>query len=145
MKIQFILKLSPLENGVKIKARSEVKKVSPHLGDEIRVDVNKEYSDKVLFKGEQFRVLWPREGYEVFSYLDYYNKNGELIKTEQIRHEIYKPQKGLIVEGSVPVPNGMQLIDGDVKKLDANGEVVSSDIDAASMAYENAIPANYCP
>lgn len=135
-----------LENGTTIKARSKIIKVLPHLGDEIKVDVNKQYQDKVLFKGEQYRVLWPREGYVVESYLDYYDKNGKLIKEELIRKETYKPQKGLIVEGAEPVPNGLDKIETDVKKLEqAENAPNVSETEAYNMAYENAIPVNYCP
>jgi len=94
------------EEGFTYDTRSETVQIIAHTGDVIKVDEKGEYSDKVLFKGEYFRLTYPREGYEAISYLQTY-KDGVLIDEKEIRHEIYKPQNGIVIEGGAEVPAGM--------------------------------------
>lgn len=103
-----------VEEGIEIRPRSETIRTIKPGKDNIIVDTNKEYTDKVLFKGEYYRLTYPTDGYEVMAYLDYY-KNGEKIKEELIRHEIYQPQNGIIIEGASPVPEGFTPIETNVK------------------------------
>lgn len=128
----------PLE--YEIKTRAEVVNTIPHGGDEVKCDQNKEYSDKVLFKGEQFRLTYPRDGYEAVAYLEYY-KNGEKVKEQQIRHEIYAAQKGIIIEGCEEVPAGMCIIDGKVEKIEPSEQASSMNNNNPT----NLIPTNVCP
>ena len=102
-----------LEDGLEIKLRSETVKTIKHGGDIIMVDKNKEYTDKVLFKGEYFRLTYPKDGYEVKAYVDYYI-NGELIDEVLIRHETYSPQNGIVIEGCERPIDGMNIIEGGV-------------------------------
>ena len=124
---------------VQIKTRAEVVRTINHSGDIIKPDVNKEYTSKVLFKGEQYRLTYPRSGYEAKAYLDYF-KNGEKIEEKLIRHEIYSPQNGIVIEGVEDVPNGMTIIDGKIEKIEpSNAEAV------ANVTLSDLIPSNMCP
>lgn len=98
-----------LEDGIEYKTRSETIRVIPHGEDNIMVDKNREYVDQVLFKGEYYRLSIPRDGYEVKAYLEKY-KDGVLIDEKLIRHEIYQPQNGLLVEGAETPPENLKPI-----------------------------------
>lgn len=102
-----------MEDGLEIKTRSETIRTIKHGGDNVIVDTNKEYTDKVLFKGEYYRLTYPKDGYEVKAYLDYY-KNGELIEEKLIRHETYQPQNGIVIEGSAEPIENMNPIESGV-------------------------------
>ena len=124
---------------VQIKTRAEVIKTLNHSGDVIKPDTNKEYTSKVLFKGEQYRLTYPRSGYEAVAYLEYY-KDGVKIDEKEIRHEIYAPQNGIVIEGIEDVPNGMTIIDGKVEKIEASSADASNVVTLSDL-----IPANMCP
>ena len=128
----------PNDEGYTYDTRSETIQIISHTGDIIKQDERREYSDKVLFKGEYFRLTYPREGYEAISYLQTY-KNGELIDERELRHEIYKPQNGIVIEGVEEVPAGMTAIDNGVEII----EDCSECINAENM--QGAIPTAYCP
>lgn len=57
-------------------------------------------NDATKFDGEfvvgENRISHPQDGYRVKSYLDYY-KNGEFIKSEQIRDCTYLPRNGVVL------------------------------------------------
>lgn len=103
------------ENGEYYKTRSEFVKTIPHSGDRIIQDTNGEHSNKVTFKGEYLRLKYPQEGYEANAYLQRYAKSGELIEEILIRHEIYQPQEGIIIEGTEEVYEGITIPKNDVK------------------------------
>lgn len=103
-----------IEEGVTITREAEFVGNIPHRGDKIVPDTNKEYTNKVIYKGEYYRLKYPREGYEAKAYKNYY-KNGELIKREQIRHEKYQPLDGVIIEGVEDLPEGFKLPQSDVE------------------------------
>ena len=96
------------------KTRSETLDTISAGGDKIISDTENKYSNKVLFKGEYFRLSYPKDGYEAKSYLQKY-LNGNLIEEKEIRHEIYQPQKGIVIEGAKEVPEGIKPIDTGVK------------------------------
>ena len=102
-----------LPDGVTIKRVAEEVAVIPHEGDKVVPDTNGEYADKVMYKGEYYRVKWPSEGYEAKAYKEYY-KGNKLIKREEIRHEKYQPQQGIVVEGTQDLPEGFVLPKQDV-------------------------------
>lgn len=81
----------------------------PALPDIIKYDVDNEYSDKVLFVGEKYRLSWGQKGYEVKAYMNKY-KDGKLIDTYLIRHEIYQPTAGTVIEGAKSLPTGIKPI-----------------------------------
>ncbi len=135
--VKVIVYGKPLEN--QIKTRSELIKTLPSLPDKIMYDENKEYTDKVLFKGEKYRLTYAREGYEVKCYLERYNNN-EKISEELIRHEIYQPQSGIIVEGVEDVLAGMNIIESAVNN---NVNIMQ---DAVNNNSNNSlIPTSVCP
>lgn len=98
----------------KYKTRSETIETINAGADKIIQDTEGKYSNKVLFKGEYFRLSQPKDGYEAKAYLQKY-LNNELISEEEIRHEIYQPQKGVVVEGAESPPDGITPIDTGVK------------------------------
>lgn len=128
----------PNDEGFTYDTRSETIQIISHTGDIIKPDERKEYSDKVLFKGEYFRLTYPREGYEAISYLQTY-KDGMLIDEKEIRHEIYKPQNGIVIEGVEEVPAGMEAISSNVEIIQSSEECINEDF------MQGAIPTAYCP
>lgn len=94
--------------GVKIERRAELVKILPHNGDQILPDEKGEYANKILYKGEFYRVKWPKEGYESKGYLRYY-KDGEFVEEKEIRHDFYRPQDGIVMEGTSELGVGMTL------------------------------------
>ncbi len=132
------VRLFGVGSGKTIKTRSETVATLPHLGDKIVADEKGEYSDKVLFKGEKYRLTYPREGYEAKAYVEYY-ENDKLISSKLIRHEIYKPQAGIVIEGAQDVVAGMNIIENDLNKRD--------ELNESSMynMHEKLIPTNVCP
>ena len=106
----------PLEEGLTISTRAELIKVIGHGGDDIIKDTNGEYEDKVLYKGEYYRLKYPQEGYESKGYIEYY-KNGEKVDEKEIRHDKYLPQNGIIVEGTYNLEEGMTLPNNSVKYI----------------------------
>lgn len=106
----------PLEDGLTISTRADLVKVLGHGGDDIITDTNGEYENKVLYKGEYYRLKYPQEGYESKGFIEYY-KNGEKVKEKQIRHDKYMPQNGIIVEGNYVLEEGMTLPDNKVKYI----------------------------
>lgn len=103
-----------IPEGCKITREAEFVGNIPHRGDKIVPDTNKQYTNKVIYKGEYYRLNYPREGYEAKAYKCLY-KNGELIKKEQIRHEKYQPVDGIIIEGTEDVPEGFVLPENQVE------------------------------
>ncbi len=128
----------PDPDGYTYDTRSETLQILSHTGDVIKADVNKEYSDKVLFKGEYFRLTYPREGYEAVSYLQTF-KNGELVGEKEIRHDIYKPQNGIVIEGVEDAPAGIEAISGNVDIIENSNECIIEE------NMQGAIPTAYCP
>ena len=116
----------PIEEGVTFKRSVEFVRTIPHGGDKIIEDVNGDYSDKVTFKGEYFRLSYPKEGYEAKGYLEKY-LNEELLSKELIRHEIYEPKKGVVIEG-VKEPAGKEDTQNDVNVIPPQMEVETSKI-----------------
>lgn len=96
------------------KTRSETIDTISAGGDKIIIDKDGKYSNKVLFRGEYFRLSYPKDGYEAKAYLCKY-LGDELIEEKEIRHEIYQAQKGVVVEGGEIAPAGLTPIDTGVK------------------------------
>ena len=101
-----------IPDGITIKRVAEETTI-PHNGDKVIVDTNGEYANKVLYKGEYYRLKWPSEGYDAKAYKEYY-RDGKLIKREEIRHETYQPQQGIVIEGAQELPEGFVLPEQDV-------------------------------
>ena len=105
-----------LEDGMEIKTRSELVRVIAHGGDKIITDTDGKYSNKVIYKGEYYRLKYPQEGYESKGYLEYY-KDGVLVDKKEIRHDSYPSQNGIIIEGSGTLEKGMTLPASNVKYI----------------------------
>lgn len=134
----------PLEEGVEILRKAEFVGTIPHEGDTIVKDVNGEYANQITYAGEYLRIKYPREGYHSKAYICYY-KNGELIDQKLIRDEIYKPQKGLVIEGTATLGEGMTLPENEVEIIPPENS--SSKITEISVkrkiSQQN--PSNYNP
>ncbi len=96
------------------KTRSETIDTIKSSGDKVIPDTDRKYTSKVLFKGEYFRISYPKDGYEAKAYLQKY-LGDKLIEETLIRHEIYQPQRGVVIEGVEDLPAGISPIDSGVK------------------------------
>lgn len=103
-----------LENGKEIKTRSELVRIIPHSGDKIIKDNEGKYANQVLYKGEYYRLKYPKQGYESKGYIQYF-ENGNLVEEKEIRHDHYQPQMGIIIEGTENLEEGMTLPSNSVK------------------------------
>ncbi|MDR0849909.1 MAG: VanW family protein [Christensenellaceae bacterium] len=107
-KLTFTIFGNTLEEGQTIKTSSKVIKEIPHNGDSVVLDLEGKYADRIMFKGEYIRESYPKVGYEVQSYIAYYEE-GKLIKEIPLRRESYMPQYGIVYEGADELPQGMTL------------------------------------
>lgn len=98
------------------KTRSETIETIKSAGDKVIPDTDHKYSSKVLFKGEYFRISYPKDGYIAKAYLQKY-LNGELVDETLIRHETYLAQRGVVIEGVDDLPAGVSPIDSGVKVI----------------------------
>lgn len=125
----------PLEDDVTYNRSVEFVRTIPHKGDKIIVDEKGNYSDKVTYKGEYFRISFPKEGYEAKGYLEKY-KDGELISKELIRHEIYEPKNGVLIEGNKEPE----------EKVESDIDVIPPQIEVETGSFINSIsPVEYNP
>lgn len=133
----------PFEDGVEVKRRAEFVKAIPHSGDTIVQDTNKEYANKITYKGEYLRLKYPQEGYESKAYIDYY-KDGKKVDSKLIRHEIYKAQNGVIVEGTEELIEGMTIPENTVEFIPSQ---VKTTINENNVGKKIAIerPTEYSP
>lgn len=133
----------PFNEGESIRTRAEFVKVLPHNGDKIIQDTNGEYSDKVVYKGEYYRVRYPREGYESKGFVQYL-KDGEVVGEKELRHDYYWPQEGIIVEGVEELGEGMTLPENDVKFIPAQ-KITSTTTETVKAKIEKERPSAYNP
>ena len=131
-----------LEEGEKYQTRVEFVKVLPHSGDKIVPDTNGEYANKVLYKGEYYRVKYPREGYESKGYLQHI-KNGEM-EEKLIRHDYYQPKSGVLVEGTESIGAGMTIPPSDIKIIPAQ-KVTDATTQNVKSRIEKSNPSEYNP
>ena len=120
---------------VTYKTRAEVVKKLASSGDVVQKDVKKEYTDKVLFEGEYYRISYPRDGYEAVAYLQTY-EDGKLVQEEEIRHEIYQPQNGVVIEGVEKPSEGISPIN-DVSIISSSTHNMNNEICT--------VPTSVCP
>ena len=125
-----------LQENIEYKTRSETIRTINHSGDIIKPDLKNEYTDKVLFKGEYFRLSYPRNGYEAVSYLEKYI-DGKLVEEKEIRREIYQPQNGIVIEGVSEKPKEFNNIDSGVEIIKPDTTTMNN------IPYT--IPTNLCP
>lgn len=133
-----------LDDGIKLKRRSEFIKTIGHPGDKLILDEKDEYKDLNLYKGERYRLSYPREGYEAKAYLQYY-KDGNLLREKLIRHEVYEPQFGLVVEGVKEPPTGYTLKENDVTLIAPQKETSDTTGSNVSAVILKTNPPDYNP
>ena len=124
----------PFDDGMTIKTRAELVKIIPHGGDDIVADKAGEYEDKVLYKGEYYRLKYPIEGYESKGFIQYF-KDGQLVEEKQVRHDKYLPQNGIIIEGTYSLEEGMTIPSNCVKYIPPQ-KVMQNNIDNAKARFK---------
>lgn len=129
------------EEGEEIRTRVELVRIIPHSGDKIVPDTNGEYSNRVLYKGEYYRLKYPREGYESKGYVQFV-KNGKVMEEKMIRHDYYMPQSGIIMEGVEAIGEGMSVPASDVKIIPAQ-KVTDSNTQNVKKRIEKDNPSNF--
>ncbi len=132
-----------LEDGKEIKTRSELVKILPHGGDRVVSDEKGEYSSKILYKGEYFRVKYPREGYESKGFVEYY-QDGQLVGQKKIRHDFYQPQDGIVMEGVEEPAPSMSIPVSDVKIIKPQ-KVTKENEEAVRAKLEKTNPSKFNP
>lgn len=131
----------PLPENLEIKRVSEFVKTIPHEGDMIIKDTKGEYSDKITYAGEYLRIKTPQEGYQAKGYICYY-ENDQLIEKKLIRNESYRPQKGIVMEGTAILGEGMILPENDVKIISPQ---IQSKINNLNKKMDEQNSVNYNP
>ena len=134
----------PFPEGFEVKRRAEYVETIPHEGDTIIKDVNGEYADKITYVGEYLRIKSPREGYHSKAYLDYY-QNGEKISEKLIRDEIYKPQKGIVMEGTETLGEGMVIPENEVKIIPPQNGASNTNDKTVNKKISEENPSNLNP
>lgn len=127
----------------RVERRVEFLGAIPHPGDRIVQDTKGEYSDKVTYKGEYYRLKYPREGYRAKAYLDRY-VDGELKESKLLRDETYEPQEGIIIEGVEEVTEGITLPPNTVKFIQPQDESKAK-ADNVQKKLEKENPSGYNP
>ena len=135
----------PQPNGETLKTRVEFIRTIPHNGDIIIQDTNGEYSNKITFKGEYYRLKKPQEGYEAIAYLERFDSDNNLISSKEIRHEIYQQQQGVIVEGTEELAEGMTLPENDVEFIPPQETQSQVNENNVQNKIENQNPSEYNP
>lgn len=88
------------KNGVRYKLVNEISNEIEHGEEEVIIDHEKKYIDKVQFTDESFYLKKARNGYTVKSFRETY-LNGKLQKRELLRTDKYKPQNAVKIVGSI--------------------------------------------
>lgn len=133
----------PFKEGERVVRQVEFIRAIPHNGDKVVADTQGQYTNKITFKGEYLRLKYPREGYEAKGYIDRY-VNDVLVEEKLIRHEIYEPQQGIIIEGVEELSEGMTLPPNNVKIIPPQ-EKTEVDEKNAQKKIENDNPIKYNP
>ncbi len=97
-----------MEDNEKIEREFELIDTIKAEKDDIIVDETGEYADKVLYKGEYYRLKYPKDGYEAKGY-KLKLVDGVVVSREEIRHEIYKAVNGVVIEGAQELPQGWEI------------------------------------
>ena len=84
-------------NEFKITRFSEKIKVIPAEKEELVTDSAK-ILEHNLEVGEEKRISYAKDGFCSNGYLNYYDKQGNLIKTKKIRSNTYNPTRGVVLK-----------------------------------------------
>ncbi len=90
------VKIFGQKNDFKITRTSEKIKILKAEEDKIENDYNK-YNINLNI-GEEKRLSYSKDGYVSKGYLKFYDRYGNLLKTENIRKDSYAPTKGIILK-----------------------------------------------
>lgn len=84
-------------NEFKITRFSEKTKIIPAEKEEVITD-SKRAEEFGVMLGEEKRISYAKDGFFSNGYLNYYDKQGNLVKTKKIRSNTYNPTKGIVVK-----------------------------------------------
>ena len=84
-------------NEFKITRFSEKIKIIPAEKEEVITDP-KQAETFGVFKGEEKRISYAKDGFCSNGYLNFYDKQGRLVKTQKIRSNTYNPTRGIFVK-----------------------------------------------
>lgn len=87
-------------NEFKITRFSEKIKIIPAEKEEVITDP-KQAETFGVFAGEEKRISYAKDGFSSNGYLNFYDKQGRLVKTQKIRSNTYNPTRGIIVKNAV--------------------------------------------
>ena len=91
------VKIYGLKNKYKITRFSEKTKIIPAEPEIIETNYKK-YGDYDLAVGEEKRLSYAKDGFCSRGYLNYYDENGNLVKTKKIRENRYNSTKGIVLK-----------------------------------------------
>lgn len=84
-------------NDFKITRFSEKTKIIPAEKEEVITDPKQAESFGV-FAGEEKRISYAKDGFSSNGYLNFYDKQGRLVRTQKIRSNTYNPTRGIVVK-----------------------------------------------
>ncbi len=84
-------------NEFKITRFSEKTKIIPAEKEEM-INDSKKAEEFGVEVSEEIRISFAKDGFCSNGYLNYYDKNGNLVKTKKIRSNTYNPTKGVVVK-----------------------------------------------
>lgn len=82
--------------------------------DKIIMDTNREYTNKVIYKGEYYRLKYPKNNYQVKVYKNILKK-GKVESSQLIRIERYPAEDGVVIQGVEELPQDFNLPENNVK------------------------------
>lgn len=85
------------ENNYKVEKISKKTKIIEASNEELIETDYKKYGIEDLQIGQQKKISYAKDGFYSEGYLNYYDKKGNLIKTQKIRESKYNPTKGITV------------------------------------------------
>ena len=95
-------------NNVEYKLKNEIIKVEQPL-EEVVLDIEGKYQDKVMFEDESFQLKKPSRGMEIKSYREKY-VNGLLVYKQLLRYDKFKVQNGVTVFGVKPRGTNLDIM-----------------------------------
>ena len=84
-------------NDFKITRFSEKTKIIPAEKEEVITDP-KQAEEFGVCAGTEKRISYAKDGFTSNGYLNFYNKQGKLVKTQKIRSNTYNPTRGIVVK-----------------------------------------------
>ena len=87
-----------VDNYIRKRVNEVIEKIPPEA-EKVIVDVEQEYTDKVLYTDEEWYKVYPKNGYKVVGYMEYYDGD-KLLNKKKIREVRYYPVQGVKIKGA---------------------------------------------